>query len=377
MKITLDVSPAINGKAGLGRYAASLASALHRAHPGDISLFANLTPTARTIPEFAGIPMATVTAGYKPWRMSVWGAQAIRLPFNRLIGPAPDLFHATEHLLLPLAGIPTVLTIHDLIFEVFPQHHTRLNYTYLHHALPMYARRAAGIITVSETSKRDIIRLYGIPAEKIRVIYEAASGRFGPASADEIARVRKNFTLPERYIATLGTIEPRKNLPRLVEALGALRGEFPDLALVVIGSKGWLYDDFFAAIEAHGQGDAVILPGYVPDGDLPAMLAGAAAVVQPSLYEGFGLPVLEAMACGAPVACSRTSSLGEIAGDAALTFDPEDVGEIARAVRRLLTDRALADDLRGRGFAHEKTFSWDRAASETYDYYQSILDSGK
>ncbi len=371
LHVSLDVSAAVNGRAGLGRYAALLAAALAQERPGAVRLFANFTRTASIPPELAALPMRSIRLGYKPWRLAIWLAQLAGLRFDRLIEGAA-LYHATEHLLMPLHDTPTVLTVHDLIYHLFPQHHKRLNYWYLNAAMPLYVRRADHIITVSETSKRDLIHLYGTPPDKVTAIYEAASPIFRPQPPEKVAAAKARYGLPDRYLITVGTIEPRKNLPRLVEALAMLRRDDPALRLIVVGSKGWLYEDFFAAIERHGQREAVILPGYIPDADLPAMLAGATVATCTSIYEGFGLPVLEAMACGTPVACSGTSSLGEIAGQAALTFDPESVEAITAALRRLLADPDLRESLRERGFARAAEFSWQRAAQETWQVYESL-----
>jgi glycosyltransferase involved in cell wall biosynthesis len=371
MIVTVDVSAAVNGKAGLGRYAATLTAALAQERPGLVHLFANLTAQARIPPELVNLPRRTVRAGYKPWRMAVWMGQLAGVGFNRLVGECA-VFHATEHLLVPVRGVPTVLTVHDLIYRLFPAHHKRLNFWYLNAAMPLYVRRADAIIAVSESTKRDLIRLYGTPADKVTVVYEAASPVFHPQPPERIAAVRARYGLPERYLLTVGTIEPRKNLSRLVEVLATLRLDAPDLRLVVAGAKGWLFEGFFEAVERHGQGQAVILPGYIADDDLPALYAGAEVVVQPSLYEGFGLPVLEAMACGTPVACSRSSSLGEIAGQAALTFDPLSVEEMTEVIRRLLADADLREMLRHSGLAHAATFSWSRAARETWAVYERL-----
>jgi glycosyltransferase involved in cell wall biosynthesis len=373
MRVTVDVSPAVNGKAGLGRYAASLAAHLAAQHPGELHLFANLGRGAQWPAELAALPRTSVQMGYKPWRMGVLLGHLIASGWDRML-PRPAVFHATEHLLMPLRGIPTVLTVHDLIYRLFPQHHKRLNYWYLTTAMPLYVRRAGHIITVSEATKRDLMRLYGTPANKISVVYEAAAPHFTLQPPQKVAEVRARYSLPDRYLLTVGTIEPRKNLARLVGALAALRRDDPDLRLVVVGSRGWLVEGFFEAIEQHGQQEAVILPGYVPDADLPAVYAGAAVSVLASLYEGFGLPVLEAMACGSPVACSATSSVGEIAGDAALTFDPESTDDITAALRRLLSDADLRADLVERGLARAAQFSWERAAQQTWDVYEQIAD---
>jgi glycosyltransferase involved in cell wall biosynthesis len=374
MRVTIDVSPAINGKAGLGRYAAALARASADAHPGELRLFANRTRRAALPPELAGLPLHTIAAGYKPWRMAAWLGQIARLPFNRLLPEGgADVYHATEHLLIPLKGVHTVLTVHDLIYTLFPRHHKKLNYWFLNAAMPLFVRRADRIITVSEASRHDLVRLYGTPPEKITVVYEAAAPHFRPQPPDRVAEVRARYHLPERYLLAVGTIEPRKNLDRLVEALARLRREQPDLRLVVVGSMGWLTGGFLEAIERTGQQEAVIRPGYVPDEDLPAVYAGAAVSVLASLYEGFGLPVLEAMACGSPVACSATSSVGEIAGGAALTFDPASVEDITAVLRRTLADEPLRAALREQGFARAAEFSWARAAEETWQVYESAV----
>lgn len=372
MHVTVDVSAAVNGRAGLGRYAARIAAALADQHPGVVSLFANHTTTATPVPELARLPMRSTRMGYKPWRMLIWLAQLSRVPLNRVIGQT-DVYHATEHLLMPLRGIPSVLTVHDLIYKLFPEHHKKLNYWYLNTAMPLFVKRADHIIAVSECTKRDLMDHYGTPGDKITVVYEAAAPHFVPQPRKRIDAVRARYDLPERYLIHVGTIEPRKNLARLVEALAVLRWDDPDLRLVVVGSRGWLTESFFEAIRRFAQQDGVILPGYVPDDDLPAMMGGAMAAVIPTLYEGFGLPVLEAMACGVPVACSATSSVGEIAGDAALTFDPQDVSAIVDATRSLLNNPALRTDLWWKGMGRASQFSWTRAASETWDVYEGVL----
>lgn len=369
MLATIDISPAVNGKAGLGRYAVSLAEALAAEYPGEMHLFANTTSHARWPPALTSLPRTTVRAGYKPWRLAVLAGQIAYMGWDWLL-PGPQVFHSTEHLLVPLRGTPTVLTVHDLIFRLFPQHHKRLNYWYLNLAMPLFVRRADYIIAISETTKRDLIRLYGTPEDKIRVIYEAAAPHFKPQPPATVAEVRLRYGLPERYLLAVGTIEPRKNLARLVEALAILRRDDPALRLVVVGAEGWLTGGFHEAIEEQGQQDAVIRPGYIPDDDLPAFYTGAAVTVMPSIYEGFGLPVLEAMACGSPVACSQTSSVGEIAGDGAATFDPRDVESIATTLRRLLDDADLRAMLVERGVRRAAGFTWERAARETWAVYR-------
>jgi glycosyltransferase involved in cell wall biosynthesis len=300
--------------------------------------------------------------------------QLARLSFRPLV-PEASLFHATEHLLLPLRGVPTVLTVHDLIFRHLPQHHKPLNRWYLNATMPLYCRRANHIIAISEATRQDLMAAYDVPPGEITVIPEAADPSFRPQHPETISAVRAHYHLPERYLLFVGTIEPRKNLGCLLTAFEALQAAGLTEGLVIVGRRGWLTEAFFAQLERSPARDAVIFPGYVPDPDLPPIYAGAQALVFPSLYEGFGLPVLEAMACGTPVIASRTSSIPEVGGDAARYFDPQDADELLAQVRGVLSDPALAADLRERGLAQADRFSWARTAAQTQSVYNAVLHS--
>jgi glycosyltransferase involved in cell wall biosynthesis len=375
MRIYLDVSAAVHSRAGLGRYAESLARHLIADNGArkDYALFFNRDRSIHPLADLGDVPARTVQAGYKPWRMAVLLGQWMRLGFDRLV-PEASLFHATEHLLMPLHGVPTVLTVHDLIFRRFPQYHKRLNYWYLNLAMPLYVRRADAIITISECSRRDLIAAYGVSPEKVAVVYEAADLHFARPSDGEMAGVRTQYGLPERFLLTVGTIEPRKNLSRLLAAFELLVRQGLVDAWVIVGRPGWLYDDFFARLEASRVRGKVILPGYVPDEDLPAVNAAATVAVLPSLYEGFGLPVLEAMACGTPVVCSDTSSLPELGGDVAHYFDPTSVEAIAATLAEVLTDDALRHEMSRQGVQQAARFCWKRAARETRTLYEQLIE---
>jgi glycosyltransferase involved in cell wall biosynthesis len=375
MPIYVDVSSAVHAKAGIGRYAGSLARALVARQPERFALFYNRGPDTRPPAGLESVPAQTVRAGYKPWRMAVWLGQLARVGFNRLV-PGAELFHATEHLLPPLRGVPAVLTVHDMIFKLFPEHQKRLNYWYLNATMPLYCRRADAILTVSESSKRDIVQHYGLDPAKITVVYEAAAPEFAPAPPTVVDRIRQRYGLPDRFLIHVGTIEPRKNLTRLVEALQLLRDEGLAVPLVVTSARGWLYHDFFRRLDELAVRDAVHLTGYVPAVDLPALYSAATAAVLASVYEGFGLPVLEAMACGTPVVCSHASCLPEIGGEAAQTFDPYDVRAMAEAIRAVWTAGELRAEMRRQGLAQAARFSWERAAEETLAVYDSVLDPG-
>ena len=368
----IDISAAVHSRAGLGRYSESLAKALIEADPERFALFYNRGGNGRfpiNLP--SSTPQRHINAGYKPWRMAILTAQKLGIPFNHLI-PNANLFHSTEHLLMPLKGIPTVLTVHDLIFKLFPEYHKKLNYWYLNSAMPLFCRKADAIIAVSQASKQDIVNHYHIDPAKIHVVYEAPSSQFKPVSPTKVTQVKQTYDLPDKFLIHLSTIEPRKNLGRLLDSLKALRLLFSDLSLVLVGGKGWLYDDFFAKIEALDLTDAVRVLGWVPDEDLPAILAAADLAVQPSLYEGFGLPILEHMAVGQVVAASNASSFPEVGGDAAVYFDPTNTEEITAVIQHLLTNKEEYKHRQQLGLAQAAQFSWARAAKETIAIYDQL-----
>ncbi|HIC88353.1 MAG TPA: glycosyltransferase family 1 protein [Anaerolineae bacterium] len=376
MPIYLDVSAAVHRRAGLGRYAESLARSLIAREPDQVALFYNREHGIEPLAGLEHVPARTVALGYKPWRMLVWLGQLTRIGFDRLL-PDATLFHATEHLLLPLHHVPTLLTVHDLIFRHLPEHHKPLNRWYLNLTMPLYCRRADAIIAVSEQTRQDLITAYSLPSEKIQVVYEAADPRFHPQPETEVARVRQKYSLPDRYLLFVGTIEPRKNLVRLLEAFTVVKGEGLIEALVIVGKRGWLYDRFLACLEQSPVRQAVLFPGYVLDDDLPAIYAGAQLFAFPSLYEGFGLPVLEAMACGIPVVASDRSSIPEIGGTAALYVDPTDTDGLAAALRRVLRDVDLQDQMRRQGLQQAARFSWHRVAEQTSALYQAVLQASQ
>jgi glycosyltransferase involved in cell wall biosynthesis len=374
MTIYYDVSAAVHARAGLGRYAESLGRALLAKHQTQIALFYNQDATARPLAGLESIPRRTVNAGYKRWRMQVWIGQLLHQRFNHLL-PGVELYHATEHLLMPLPGVPTVLTVHDTIFKLFPRYHKPLNYVFLNLAVPLFCRRAGAIVAISECTKRDLIRYYCVDPNKIVVIYEAAAPHFVPQSQVAIDAARERYHLPESYLLTVCVIEPKKNHIGFLESFEQLCRDDPGLYWVIVGNKGWLYESFFAALERSPARERVVLPGYVTDQDLPAVYGGAQAFVFPSLYEGFGLPPLEAMASGAPVISSNSSSLPEVCGDAARYFDPRHTDEMVEAVRTVLGDESLRQAMSGHGLEQASQFSWERAADETWSLYQSLAGS--
>jgi len=372
MSIYVDISCAVHAKAGLKRYAENLVRELRFLLGPRLRLFQNSQGQREPLPGWEDWPTRGVRWGYKPWRLAVWMAQGIRWPMDQLV-PGAALFHATEHLLPYLRRPPTVLTVHDLIYERFPAYHKKLNHTFLHAAMPLFCERATAIIAISSATRDDLQHYYGIDESQVTIIPEAAAAHFEPQSPEQVDAVRRRYNLPRHYMLTVGTIEPRKNLERLVDACGPLFASGRADGLVIVGSRGWLYEGFFAHLAQSPWRDRVILPGFVADEDLPSLYAGAMVTIQPSLYEGFGLPVLEAMACGSPVCASRASSLPEVGANAARYFDPYSHEEITTTIRQVLDDSALREQMRRDGLARAALFSWERTAQETLNLYGRVM----
>jgi glycosyltransferase involved in cell wall biosynthesis len=282
-----------------------------------------------------------------------------------------DLVHGPVFVAPLSAPCPAVITIHDLSFIRFPHLFRPANRLYLATLTRLSARRARRLIAVSAHTAAETARLLRVEAGRIDVIYHGVAPAFHPLPTEEIAAFRQRKGLPERLVFFVGTLEPRKNLERLVEAFARVHDGRTGLALA--GGKGWLYDKLFAKVEALNLGEEVIFPGYVPEDELPLWYNAATVLAYPSLYEGFGFPVIEAQACGTPVLTSNASSLPEAAGDAALTVDPYDIDALAVQLARLLTDTSLRNELRERGLAHARQFSWPRTAHETARTYRRAL----
>ncbi len=307
-----------------------------------------------------------------PWLRILWEQWVQPIELNRL---GVDLLHSMAFVQPLLIGRPSVITIYDLSFLRFPESFRPLNRLYLKAFTRRSARRSNRIITISESSRKDVVRLLGVPAERVSVVYCGVEETFHPIEDEEALRVfRRRRLLPERFIFFLGTIEPRKNVGALVRAYGRLRRETSlEHHLVVAGAKGWLYEDVFAEVERLGLADRVHFPGYVARDELPYWYSAADAFVYPSRYEGFGIPPLEAMACGTPVVASNASSLPEVIGDAGVLVDPGDEEALAAAISTVLTDRGEAQRLKQLGLARARRFSWFEAARRTADIYGEVL----
>jgi len=284
-----------------------------------------------------------------------------------------DLLHAPVNVAPLLAAVPVVVTIHDLIFLVLPDRYLPAKRRYLETFTRLTMRVARHVIADSEHTRRDVIRLLGVPPGRVTAVPLGVSEHFRPPDAAALEEFRARHGLPERYLLYLGTLEPRKNLTTLLRAYARLRRRGLDWPLVLAGPKGWLYEDIFRTIDALRLAEHVRLPGYVAYEEQPLWYGGATVFVYPSTYEGFGLPVLEAMACGTPVVTSTASSLPEAAGDAALLVECRDEEALAQAIERLAGDAALRADVVRRGGVRAVQFPWSRTAAETVRVYARVL----
>jgi glycosyltransferase involved in cell wall biosynthesis len=314
-------------------------------------------------------PRVTLYEGQRFPVRSVWMQFLLPGILKRL---RPDVVHYTNYLAPVRAQVPYVVSVHDMSVSLMPQFHTLKKRLLTSRLVPVVARRASLVLTPSENTRRDVIRLLRLDPGRVRVIPYAPAPTFRPVTEGR-ERLRA-LGLGGPYFLYVGTLEPRKNLARALRAFARIASGLPDHRFVIVGQRGWKYDDVLQEASRDELRGRVDLLGYVAEEDLPALYSHATAFVYPSLYEGFGLPVVEAMACGTPVLTSRSSSLTEIAEGAAVLADPLDEAALADGLRALATDEALRADLRVRGLRQAAAFSWERTGRETALAYREVYE---
>jgi glycosyltransferase involved in cell wall biosynthesis len=301
----------------------------------------------------------------------------VRIPWEQFLAPwllrrsGASLFHGTLNVVPLACPVPSVVTVHDLAFIRFPHTFRSYNRTYLDFATRTSVRRAARILAVSEHTRQEVIGLLGVPPERVVVTPNAARASFVPPDEKELAQFRRAKGLPDQFVLYLGTLEPRKNITTLLEAYSQVRRS-SCAPLIIGGGLGWLYQPVFERLEALGLKDHVQFAGYLDEQELHLWYAAATLFVFPSLYEGFGMPPLEAMSCGTPVVTSNSTSLPEVVGDAGLMVPPTDADALAEAILRLLRDPALRAEMRERGLQRARAFSWRTTAERTLAVYEQI-----
>lgn len=377
--IGFDVTAALTQGGGIGRYTRELIRALASEAPNFyFKLFSAHPPAQLAVPE----PLPVVAhVQYHPapvdarWLYRLWYRARLPLPVQVFTGQI-DLFHSPDFVLPPVRGrIPTLLTVHDLSFIQYPETFPAALVNYLNNVVPASVTRASHILADSASTMRDLQSMWGVAAEKITVLYSGVNERFRPVTDEATTRqLRERYGLGERpFVLAVGTVQPRKNYELLVRAFRPVAEQLPH-SLVIAGGRGWLGEGLPATIERQGLGERVHLIGFVDDADLPALYSAAELLAFPSLYEGFGLPLLEAMACGTPVVSSNASSLPEVTADgSAVLLSPHDEAAWSATLLNVLTDEIARGRLIEAGFARAQRFSWEAAARQLAELYGHLL----
>ncbi|MGH2524387.1 MAG: glycosyltransferase family 4 protein [Anaerolineales bacterium] len=383
MRIGFDATSAVRQGGGIGRYTRELLAALAAAdHDSDYRLFfASRYPPSHAQQRNHSLPPLPPNFHVRRvpvddvWLVRLWHRARLALPVEWLTGPV-DLFHSPDFTLPPTRrGTRTLLTVHDLSFIRDPESAPPRLRRYLNTVVPRSVARAHHVLADSQATRNDLIELYGTPPEKISVLYSGVSEAFRPITGEAaLAAVRARYGLGQGpFVLAVGTLQPRKNYVRLIQAFHEV--SHAHARLVIAGGKGWLYDSIFAEVKRLGLEGRVVFPGFVADDDLPALYSAARVLAYPSLYEGFGLPILEAMACGTPVVTSTAACLPEVAGDAALLVPPTDWAALAAALEQALTGEAVRTTLISKGLARARQFTWANAARQLLETYRALAGS--
>lgn len=375
--VAIDYTPAVRQQAGIGRIIRGQVQALLAAPNGyQIRLFV-AGPVDPATQAAAPRPLHTTPIGERNL-VRIW--HRLDLPWPRVewfTGGPLDLLHATDFVLPPSRARRKILTVHDLAFLFYPEAAMPSLHHYLNVVVPRSVRRADFIIADSQHTAHDLQTVWNVPAEQIAVVQGAVDHtHFRPITDPaRLAEVRRRYHIGDGpYILAVSRLEPRKNHVRLIEAFHQARAEahLPH-RLVIGGAKGWLYESIFQRVQELGLGEVVHFPGFIADADLPALYSGADFVAYPSLYEGFGLPIIESLACGTPVLTGDNSCLPEAGGPGALYIQAEQVESIAQGITRLAGDSALRAQLRAAGLAHAAAFTWERSAAQLRSAYAAAL----
>ena len=378
MKLVIDYTPAVRQSAGIGRIIRGQIDALVQNNPGyDLSLFVAGTVAASQRTS-APLPLHTFPAISERNLTRIW--HRLKVPFPRvewLTGGAIDLFHATDFVLAPVTAKTKMLTVHDLAFMRYPEAAMPSLHHYLNIVVPRSIGSADHVIADSGHTAQDLEELWPQLAGRISVVQGAVDHSFFRRVTDQNAlqATRRKYGLDDRpFILGLSTLQPRKNFARLIRAFHAARQEAPlPHQLVIGGKKGWLFDDIFNTVRDLNLEEDVHFPGFIADSDLPALYSAAEFFAYPSLYEGFGLPIIEALACGTPVLTADNSCLPEAGGEGALYVDAESVDSIAAGITRLAAQPELRARLAADGQAHARAFTWQRSLRHLLDAYERAL----
>jgi glycosyltransferase involved in cell wall biosynthesis len=370
MRIGIDYTAAARQGGGIGRYSRELVGALLALDsPHRYTLFAATGRLETRALQPAGTARLRTVPLTDEWLARIWHRARLPLPIEAITGPL-HLFYSPDFVLPPtLPRTRTLLTVHDLSFLRFPHHYVPKLSRYLSRVVPRSVARADRVLADSEATRADLVELLAVPPEKVEVLYSGVAPHFRPEpEPGERERLQSRYRVGEQpYILSVGTLQPRKNYLRLIHAFAGMRS---GMTLVIAGGKGWLYEEILDEAKKHEE--RVRILGFVEETDLPALYRGASLFAFPSLYEGFGLPVLEAMACAVPVVCSNASSLPEVTADAALLVEPRDEAALTAAMRRALHDESLRREMIARGLERAAYFTWQRAARQLLAAFEAV-----
>lgn len=366
MKILLDTSPADFTPGGTTTYIRNLTNSLqHVCQQKNAGLVVSSLPSYLQPNGTRGFVHKAKVAAWDLYYMQI-------LLLQRAYSACSDVIHAPAFRIPLFSSIPTIVTFFDTTILAPESMHRVRDKVILSFYMRVAAKRATHIITISENSRQDIARLLSLSLERVTVTYPGVSPLFQPMASAKVHETLERYQISYPYILSVCTLEPRKNLVRVLEAYTDLKLKYKiPQHLVLVGKRGWLDNPIFDTVKRLNLSDHVHFTGFVQDVDLPNIYAGADLFVYPSLYEGFGLPVLEAMACGVPVVTSNTSSLPEVVGSTGLLVEPKDVTAIASAIMSILENRHLSISLRNDGLRRAKLFSWEKCANETFEVYRS------
>lgn len=376
MLIGLDGLPLTGPKTGVGHYTWELARALAKREPASelTLLYPSTYPPVGS--EFFGEQAWPENLRLERVRVGFFGRHWWSTGLPRYIrSHGVELFHGTNYDIPLWRRCATVLTIHDLSLLLHPETHERRSVNRARRRLPMMARAADAIITPTESIKHEVCERLDVKVERVFAIPEAARASFRPLTLSETAETRRRLGVTEEFLLAVGTLEPRKNLSVLLDAFAQVTRARPEkkLQLVIAGGRGWLAEPLFAAIEKSPARHSILLTDYLHDDELQALYSSCRAFIYPSLYEGFGLPPLEAMACAAPVIASRIPALEETTGGAALLFHPKDAKELAQTILELLDNENARQELAAAGAQRARQFSWEHTAQLTWNVYMEAL----
>jgi glycosyltransferase involved in cell wall biosynthesis len=369
--IDIDILGLSNLYTGIPNYLRRLVDAFTRLEPGAVHFY---LLTRRPVYRYGDLP-SHVSQVVIRWPLGR-GWQSVALPWAawRL---KLDLMHLPAFTVPFFAPCPVVVTVHDLAYLAYPEYCQDVTVSYLSRRLPIALKKTSAVITPSDFVKYESIQYFDLPPAKIYPVHHGVSSEFKVLPENALIKARKGLGLQEHFFLFVGTIEPRKNLTILIKAFERAIAQGLDYYLVLAGTKGWKCEDIYTLPRQLGLEHRVLFLDYVPDGLLPPLYNVATAFVYPSLYEGFGMPVLEAMACGTPVISSNTSSLPEVVGEAGILVDPLDINGLTSAMILLAKDAELRRGFTQKGLERAASFSWERTAKETIGVYEAALKSAK